>query len=100
MPRSRGRQETDLYVICYDISDDHRRTRVHKALSGFGAWRQYSLFECYLTRKQYLLLQAKLAKLLKPAEDHIRLYQLCQGCEHRVEVLGGPKPEDPKAFLV
>ncbi len=100
MAKARGRQETDLYVICYDIPDDRRRTRVHKALSGYGQWRQFSLFECHLTRKQYLELQAKLAKLLKPADDHVRFYQLCESCERRVDVLGGPEPEDPLAYLV
>lgn len=100
MPRSRGHEGTDLYVICYDIANDRRRARVHNVLSGFGQWRQFSVFECYLTRKQYLALLERLAKLLKPAEDHVRIYQLCRPCEGRAEILGGPKPDDPKAILI
>ena len=93
-------KDTDLYVICYDIPDDRRRTRVHKTLSSFGQWRQYSLFECYLTRKQHVQLMSRVAKQIKPAEDHLRIYQLCQGCEMRVETIGGPAPADPVAYLV
>ena len=96
---ARGRDETTLYIVCYDVSDDKRRNRVHKALSGYGQWRQYSLFECYLTRKQHLNLLSKIGKLLK-ADDHLRVYQLCQSCEKRVDVIGGPKPEDPVVYLV
>jgi len=90
----------DFYVVSYDIPNDSRRNRVHKTLTGFGQWRQYSLFECYLTRKQHLQLMSRLAKQIRPAEDHVRIYQLCQGCEKRVETIGGPAPEDPLTYLV
>ena len=43
---------TMLYVIAYDIPDDKRRTKVHKALCGFGDWTQFSLFECFLDAKE------------------------------------------------
>ncbi len=57
--------QTTCYVIAYDIPDDKRRTKVHKILLGHGKWTQYSLFECFLTRKQLLLLQARLAEHLE-----------------------------------
>lgn len=56
--------QTTCYVIAYDIPDDRRRTKVHKILSGFGTWTQYSLFECFLSKKELVLLKAKLAKHL------------------------------------
>lgn len=49
--------ESMLYVVSYDIPDDKRRTRVHSALTGFGTWVQFSVFECFLDRKQRMLLQ-------------------------------------------
>src|SRR6266700_2352209 len=54
--------ESMLYVVSYDIPDDRRRTRVHSALTGFGTWVQYSVFECFLDRKQRVLLEARLLK--------------------------------------
>ena len=45
---------TTCYVIAYDIPEDRRRTKVHKILSGFGTWTQYSLFECFLSKKELI----------------------------------------------
>ncbi|MDJ0514797.1 MAG: CRISPR-associated endonuclease Cas2 [Trichodesmium sp. MO_231.B1] len=28
-------------VICYDISDDKRRTKIHNILKSYGQWMQY-----------------------------------------------------------
>lgn len=49
--KAKVNSQTTCYVIAYDIPDDKRRTKVHKLLSGFGKWTQYSLFECFLTKK-------------------------------------------------
>ena len=59
-----GRRGTTCYVITYDIADDRRRTKVHYILMGFGKRKQYSLFECFLTRKDVILLQAKVGEYL------------------------------------
>ncbi len=92
--------ETTLYVISYDISDDRRRAKVHSILSGFGAWTQYSLFECYLSSKELILLRSRLARVLHP-DDHVRLYVLCHACQGRVEVFGRKeKPQEPHVFIV
>jgi CRISPR-associated protein Cas2 len=88
-----------LYVVAYDISDDKRRTKVHKTLSGFGQWTQYSLFECHLSEKQYLKLRQKLDRLLAD-EDSVRFYNLCAGCVAKVETVGSEKPEEPVAIIV
>lgn len=89
-----------LYVVAYDISNDRRRTKVHKALSGFGQWTQYSLFECHLNDKQYLQLRHRLAELLNPEEDSVRFYPLCAACLGKVETVGGEKPHDPVTIIV
>ena len=92
--------ETTLYIISYDISDDRRRTKVHAILSGFGAWTQYSLFECYLNSKELILLRSRLAQVLH-ADDHVRLYALCHACRGRVEVCGrSEKPQEPHVCIV
>ncbi len=98
---SRGKPNTTMYVVCYDVVDDRRRTRTHSVLSGFGAWTQYSVFECYLTRQELVLLRARLLEAINQREDTIRLYALCDSCRERVEVLGqGEKPREPQVFLL
>ena len=88
------------YVIAYDIPDDKRRTKVHKILQGYGKWTQYSLFECFLTRKQLVLLGSKLEKHLEVRQDSVRFYPLCANCVSKVETVGGPPPADEVLFVV
>ena len=91
---------TTLYVIAYDIPNDRRRTKVHKALCGFGEWTQYSLFECFLSAKELVQLRAKLDDLLDPDEDSVRLYPLCEVCRERVETVGSPAPKEKVTYIV
>lgn len=100
--RSKARisNQTTCYVIAYDIPDDKRRTKVHKILLGFGEWTQFSLFECFLTRKQLVLLRSKLAEHLVEKQDSVRFYPLCANCVERVETVGGPPPADKVLFIV
>ncbi len=89
-----------LYIVAYDISDDRRRTKVHKILSGFGKWTQFSLFECHLTPKQYVQLKHRLARHLKPDQDRVRFYYICELCLEKVETVGGAPPQEETLFLV
>lgn len=97
---SGSKRNTTFYVVAYDIPDDRRRTKIHKTLSGFGQWTQFSLFECHLTDKQYLQLRQKLDRHLKPDEDSLRFYALCAGCLAKVETVGGEKPADAVTIIV
>ena len=56
-------------VISYDISEDKRRTKIHKILKSYGQWVQYSVFECQLTETQYAKLRSRLYKLIKPKNE-------------------------------
>ena len=97
---SAASSQTTCYVIAYDIPDDRRRTKVHKILLGFGKWTQYSLFECFLTRKQQVLLRSKLAEHLEARQDSVRFYPLCANCVGKVETIGRPPPQDALLFVV
>jgi CRISPR-associated protein Cas2 len=98
--QTRASNQNTCYVIAYDIPHDKRRTKVHKILLGHGKWTQYSLFECFLSRKQLLLLQAKLIEHLVAEEDSVRFYPLCANCVSKVETVGGPLPTDETFLLV
>jgi len=98
--QARTGSQVTCYVIAYDIPDDKRRTKVHKILLGYGKWTQYSLFECFLTRKQLILLRSKLKEHLVPRQDSVRFYPLCANCVSKVETVGGPPPADTVLFIV
>jgi CRISPR-associated protein Cas2 len=92
--------QTMCYVVAYDIPDDRRRTKVHQILLGFGKWTQYSLFECFLSRRDLILLQAKLSDSLVETQDSVRFYPLCAICVAKVETVGGPPPQDDVLFVI
>jgi CRISPR-associated protein Cas2 len=98
--RTGASRESTCYVIAYDIPDDRRRTKVHQILMGFGKWTQYSLFECFLTRKELVLLRSKLTEHLVATQDSVRFYPLCSNCVSKVETVGGAPPAEAILFLV
>lgn len=65
-----------LWVVCYDITDDKRRTKVHKLLRGFGDHVQFSVFRCVLSALQQAKLIDRLQVLVKPTEDQVLLIPL------------------------
>lgn len=96
----RGQEERGFYVVTYDIPDDRRRGKVHTMLSGFGEWQQYSLFECFLTAKQYLRLEERLRTLTHAQQDRVRVYRLCAGCLGRVCAIGQERPQERTTYIV
>ena len=98
--RSGSNSQTTCYIIAYDIPDDKRRTKVHEILLGFGAWTQYSLFECFLSKKDMLLLQSKLSEHLVATKDSVRFYHLCASCVEKAQTIGGPPPQETLLFIV
>jgi CRISPR-associated protein Cas2 len=95
---------TLFYLIIYDLPDtkaaNKRRNRLHKLLSGYGKWTQYSVFECFLTAVQFAKLQTQLEKLVKPNEDSVRIYVLDAGALKRTIAYGSEKPRQPEAFIL
>ncbi len=86
-------------VVSYDISEDKRRTKIHKILKSYGQWVQLSVFECHLTDTQYAKLRSRLSKLIQPNQDSVRFYFLCGCCQGKIERLGGEQPMDTTVFF-
>jgi CRISPR-associated protein Cas2 len=97
---SKSSNPSMCYVIAYDIPNDKRRTKIHKILLGYGKWTQYSLFECFLSRRELVLLQAKVEPYLVAAEDSVRFYPLCANCVSKVTTIGGSPPAEDILFVV
>lgn len=86
-------------VITYDISEDKRRTKIHKILKSYGQWMQFSVFECSLTATEYARLRNRLSELIKPDADSIRFYFMCECCQAKVERIGGESVRDNTIFF-
>jgi CRISPR-associated protein Cas2 len=95
---------TLFYLIIYDLPDskaaNKRRTRLHKLLSGYGTWMQYSVVECFLTGVQFAKLQVQIERLIKPDEDSVRIYVLDAGAVKRTIAYGSEKPRQISAIVL
>ncbi len=95
---------TLFYLIIYDLPDskaaNKRRNRLHKLLSGYGTWTQYSVFECFLTGMQFAKLQTQIETLIKPDEDSVRVYVLDAGAVRRTITYGSEKPRQETAIIL
>jgi CRISPR-associated protein Cas2 len=79
-----------LYLIVYDISDDHCRSRVSKYLGGIGQRMQESVFECRISVDEIEKVINDLAKI-KDKEGNIRVYPICKECYSKAKGIGDIK---------
>lgn len=95
---------TLFFLIIYDLPDsklaNRRRTRLHKMLSGYEKWTQYSVFECFLTFMQFAKLQIQIEKLIKPDQDSVRIYVLDAGAVKRTIAYGLEKPRKDESIIL
>ncbi|ACK70154.1 CRISPR-associated protein Cas2 [Gloeothece citriformis PCC 7424] len=93
-----------FYLIIYDLPDskeaNKRRKRLHDLLSGFGKWTQYSVFECFLTKVQFVKLQQQIESLIKPDEDSVRIYILDASAVQKTITYGSHKPRHEEVIIL
>lgn len=79
-----------VYIVTYDIAEPRRWRRVFRLMNGYGEWLQLSVFQCRLTRKRRIELQAALSELINHNADHVLLLDLgdADKVELRVSSLG------------
>ncbi len=88
MPKSK----LQPYLLCYDISDDKRLSRIHRTAVENGQPIQYSVFLLIKTEEELENLIRELQQEMDPKEDDIRIYPLNNPA--RVDTLGQPvRPE-------
>lgn len=91
----------DFYLVTYDVSNNRRRTKLANLLEDYGKRVQESVFEIWLTPAHLRELQKRMKKFIKPEEDNVRMYHLCQLCCDRVQVIGeGPVPAPPTSIII
>lgn len=83
--------ELFCYVVSYDIRDQKRLQKVHKAMMGFGEPLHYSVFRCDLTRKGRVEMAEAIVSLIEKDADRVMIIDMgpVDGrAEERIEFLG------------
>ncbi len=80
-------------VVCYDVNtetpDGRRRLRrVAKVCEAYGQRVQWSVFECSVNGVQFEAFVSRLADLIAPGRDSLRIYRLHGERAESVRVLG------------
>ncbi len=79
------------YIVSYDIRNQKRLCRVHRAMKGFGEPVHYSVFRCDLTRLGRVEMASALMDLIDEKEDRIMIIDMgpVEGrVGERIEFLG------------
>lgn len=73
-------------LLCYDIADPRRLSRVHRIVLQYAIPVQYSVYYLYVDAETVETLCAELREVIHSSEDDIRIYPLHEG--GRMESLG------------
>lgn len=87
------------YLVCYDIRDVKRLSRVFRFMKQRGVHIQYSVFYCRLTWEELIKLKEKLRDLINEKMDDIRIYPLPSDLKVVVMGRGDRVPEGVNIFL-
>jgi CRISPR-associated protein Cas2 len=59
------------YIVTYDVCDPKRLRKVFKAMKGYGAHLQLSVFRCELSHRELVELRARLGAIIHHEEDQV-----------------------------
>lgn len=91
-------------VVSYDVetttrAGKRRLRQVGRACLAFGQRVQFSVFECRLSRENWVRLRSRLLSLYDPEKDSLRFYFLGED-DSRVEHHGAKPTEDVTGLLL
>lgn len=75
-------------VVCYDVVEDKRRTRLFKGLCGFLRPVQKSVFEGHVPESRFPALVDLVEGEIDAETDTVRIYHLCRGCRGQTDLIG------------
>ena len=94
----------NLYLISYDIRDQKRWRKVFRIAKGYGKQLQYSVFYCYLSSREKVLLTSDIEKVIDHLTDRVLVVNIggqSIDLEQRVEFLGQKADiEDHQAVII
>ena len=65
-----------IYLVTYDIANDKRLRLVFRKMNGYGEHLQYSVFQCELSNKELIQMNAELAAIINHREDQVLIFSL------------------------
>jgi CRISPR-associated protein Cas2 len=66
----------NVFLVCYDVSDDKRLKKVYKAMRGYGDHLQFSVFRCELSARERAEMIAELVPLIDHDEDQVLIIDI------------------------
>lgn len=76
------------WLICYDIADKKRLTRVHRLIKKHSIPIQYSVYLAQASRSQIDQWFLELAEIINPKQDDIRAYLIPEHAQ--IHLIGQP----------
>lgn len=76
------------YVVCYDVPDDRRRSKLAECLEQYGDRVQYSVFEAALPRALFDNMVCQVRRIIDLHHDSVAIYRLCASCTSQSLFLG------------
>jgi CRISPR-associated protein Cas2 len=92
-----------LFIVSYDIAEPKRWRKIYKMLHGYGDWLQLSVFQCRLSRKRRVQMEALLSDYLNHREDHLLILDFgpADAIKPHVRSIGKPfVPVNREAVIV
>ena len=93
----------NCYVVSYDIREQKRLYRVHRAMMGFGEPVHYSVFRCDLTPRGKVEMMADLTDLINQDEDRVMIIDLGPNdgrMVERIEFMGVHKSHEERKIII
>jgi len=94
-----------MIIVCYDVDTTtaegaRRLRRIAEACKDYGVRVQYSVFECDVGEREWIVLRHRLLGEFDAAHDSLRFYFLSVDDSQRTEHHGVRRPIDVKGPLV
>lgn len=90
----------DFYLLAYDIASERRRVKIARLMESVGARVQGSVFEAYLTPADLAVLLRRVHRVLKPQEDSLRVYYICEACLPKARTFGKGEVTSPPGLTI
>lgn len=81
------------YLVMYDITDNKRLARAASIVLEYGVRLQKSVYEVRLNPHTLSVLRERLANVIEPEEDGIKIFPLCESCAGRRIACGATLPQ-------
>jgi CRISPR-associated protein Cas2 len=88
------------YIICYDVSDNARRSRVANCLLDFGSRAQESVFVANLDEELSARMWERLTRLVEKETDRLHVFPMCSMCTGKTRILGQAEVVEDREFYI